>query len=74
MRKLIASSRSNAGPLMRNNRRLEMRVFIVGATGGVGHRVAQRLRASGHAITAVVRRQSRPRAAYNRGSLRSSQI
>ena len=48
-----------------------MRVFIVGATGGVGHRVAQRLRASGHAITAVVRRQSRPRAAYNRGSLRS---
>ena len=33
-----------------------MRVFIVGATGGVGHRVAQRLRASGHAVTAIVRR------------------
>lgn len=33
-----------------------MIVFIVGATGGVGHRVAQRLRASGHAVTAIARR------------------
>jgi uncharacterized protein YbjT (DUF2867 family) len=33
-----------------------MRVFIVGATGGVGHRVAQSLRATGHPVTAIVRR------------------
>jgi uncharacterized protein YbjT (DUF2867 family) len=33
-----------------------MRVFIVGATGGVGHRVAQGLRATGHPVTAIVRR------------------
>lgn len=33
-----------------------MRVFIVGATGGVGYRIAQRLRASGLAVTAIVRR------------------
>jgi NAD(P)-dependent dehydrogenase (short-subunit alcohol dehydrogenase family) len=32
-----------------------MKVFIVGATGGVGHRVAERLRASGHPVTAIVR-------------------
>jgi uncharacterized protein YbjT (DUF2867 family) len=33
-----------------------MRVFIVGVTGGVGQRVAQRLHASGHAVTAIARR------------------
>lgn len=33
-----------------------MRVFIVGATGGVGQRVAQCLRTSGYLVTAIVQR------------------
>lgn len=44
-----------------------MRVFIVGATGGVGHRVAQRLRASGHAVTAVVRRAEQAESCIQQG-------
>jgi len=33
-----------------------MNISIVGATGGVGSRVAQRLRARGHSVTGIVRR------------------
>jgi uncharacterized protein YbjT (DUF2867 family) len=36
-----------------------MRVFIVGVTGGVGHRVAEQLLAGGHQVTAIVRNGGR---------------
>jgi uncharacterized protein YbjT (DUF2867 family) len=38
-----------------------MNVFIVGVTGGVGHRVAERLRTSGHSVTGIVRRPDQAR-------------
>lgn len=34
-----------------------MKVLIIGASGGVGHRVASRLVAAGHRATALVRRR-----------------
>ena len=46
-----------------------MRVFITGATGLLGHHIAERLRAQGHEVTALVRPTS-DRSAVDRGGVR----
>ena len=46
-----------------------MRVFITGATGLLGHHIAERLRAHGHELTALVRPTS-DRSALDRGRAR----
>lgn len=44
-----------------------MRVFIVGVTGGVGHRVAEQLLAGGHEVAAIVRNEEKASWLKNQG-------
>ncbi len=44
-----------------------MKVLIIGITGGVGRRVAERLTAYGHKVTGLVRREEQAAALGRRG-------